>query len=121
MKLEHRIAVITGAGGGMLTLRPSHFISACADLAAAPQDLPGMIQGYGAMQLPVRILYGRGDRILDPQTQGEALARALPGAELSLVDGGHMLPITMSERCAQFIHEVAASAAITEPSPSRYR
>lgn len=95
-------------GGGMLTLRPSHFIAACADLAAAPEDLPGMIQGYGAMRLPVNILYGRGDRILDPQIQGEALARALPGAELTLVDGGHMLPITMPERCAQFIHEAAS-------------
>jgi pimeloyl-ACP methyl ester carboxylesterase len=108
-------------GGGMLTLRPSHFISACADLAAAPEDLPGMIQGYGAMQLPVRILYGRGDRILDPREQGETLAKALPGAELALVDGGHMLPITMPERCAQFIDELAARAATTEPSPSQHR
>jgi pimeloyl-ACP methyl ester carboxylesterase len=94
--------------GGMLTLRPSHFIAACADLAAAPEDLPGMIQGYGAMRLPVYILYGRGDRILDPQIQGAALAGALPGAELTLVDGGHMLPVTMPQRCAQFIHESAA-------------
>jgi len=94
--------------GGMLTLRPSHFIAACADLAAAPDDMPAMIQRYPAMRLPVSILYGRGDRILDPRTQGEALARALPGAELTLVDGGHMLPVTMPERCAQFIHEAAA-------------
>jgi pimeloyl-ACP methyl ester carboxylesterase len=106
-------------GGGMLTLRPSHFISACADLAAAPEDLPGMVQGYGAMRLPVRILYGRGDRILDPREQGEALAGKVPGAELTLVDGGHMLPITMPERCAQFIEEVAAREGVTEPSPSR--
>ncbi len=98
-------------GGGMLTLRPSHFISACADLAAAPEDLPGMIQSYGAMRLPVKILYGRGDRILDPRTQGEALAGKLPGAELVLVDGGHMLPITMPERCAQFIDQAADRAA----------
>lgn len=114
-------------GGGMLTLRPSHFISACADLAAAPEDLPGMIRGYGAMRLPVRILYGRGDRILNPREQGEALAGKVPGAELTLVDGGHMLPITMPERCAQFIDQAAVRAAdlvprvITEPSPSRCR
>jgi fermentation-respiration switch protein FrsA (DUF1100 family) len=98
-------------GGGMLTLRPSHFISACTDLAAAPEDLPGMIQRYGAMRLPVGILYGRSDRILDPREQGETLAKALPGAELTLVDGGHMLPITMPERCAQFIDQVAVRAA----------
>jgi pimeloyl-ACP methyl ester carboxylesterase len=95
-------------GGGMLTLRPSHFISACADLAAAPTDLPDMVERYGAMRLPVSILYGRGDRILDPRTHGEALQGKVPGAELTLVDGGHMLPITMTERCAQFIREAAA-------------
>jgi pimeloyl-ACP methyl ester carboxylesterase len=64
------------------------------------------------MRLPVRILYGRGDRILDPRAQGEALARALPGAELTLVDGGHMLPITMPEQCARFIDEAALGAAV---------
>ncbi len=95
-------------GGGMLTLRPSHFISACADLAAAPEDLPAMVRSYGAMRLPVSILYGRGDCILDPREQGEALAGQVPGAQLTLVEGGHMLPVTMPERCAQFIREAAA-------------
>jgi pimeloyl-ACP methyl ester carboxylesterase len=94
-------------GGGLLTLRPSHFIAACADLAAIPSDLFDMVQRYGAMRLPVSILYGRGDRILDPLVQGEALAAKLPGATLALVDGGHMLPLTMPERIAQFIREAA--------------
>jgi len=69
-----------------------------------------MIQGYAAIRLPVGILYGRGDRILDPREQGEALAGKVAGAELTLVDGGHMLPVTMPQRCAQFIHETAARA-----------
>ncbi len=94
-------------GGGLLTLRPSHFIAACADLVAIPEDLFDMAQRYGAMRLPVSILYGRGDRILDPLAQGAALATKLPGATLALVDGGHMLPITMPERIAQFIREAA--------------
>jgi len=107
-------------GGGMLTLRPSHFISACADLAAAPEDLPGMVQQYGAMRLPVSILYGRSDRILDPRTHGETLAKALPGAKLTLVDGGHMLPITMPARCAQFIDQAAVRAAAqAQQSPAQ--
>jgi pimeloyl-ACP methyl ester carboxylesterase len=94
--------------GGLLTLRPSHFVAACADLAALPADLAEMVQHYGAMQLPVSVLYGRGDRILNPLEQGEALASKLPGAELTLVDGGHMLPITAPERTAQFIRHAAA-------------
>jgi pimeloyl-ACP methyl ester carboxylesterase len=97
-------------GGGLLALRPSHFIAACADLAAIPDDLTGMVPRYSTMRLPVSILYGRGDGILNPQTQGEALAAELPGAELSLVPGGHMLPITMPDRVAQFIREAAARA-----------
>jgi pimeloyl-ACP methyl ester carboxylesterase len=95
-------------GGGLLTLRPSHFVAACTDLAAAPEDLEGMMQRYTTMQLPVRIIYGRDDRILSPQEQGEALAAKLPGARLTLIDGGHMLPITAPDAVAQFIREAAA-------------
>jgi pimeloyl-ACP methyl ester carboxylesterase len=97
-------------GGGLLALRPSHFIAACADLAAANEDLPQMMRLYATMQLPVSIFYGRADRILDPQTQGEALAAKLPGAELLLLDGGHMLPITAPDRTAEFIRQAAARA-----------
>jgi pimeloyl-ACP methyl ester carboxylesterase len=94
-------------GGGLLTVRPSHFIAACTDLAAIPDDLPEMIQRYGAMQLPVSIIYGRGDGILSPRDQGEALAAKMPGARLTLIEGGHMLPLTQPDRVAQFIREAA--------------
>jgi pimeloyl-ACP methyl ester carboxylesterase len=97
-------------GGGLLGLRPSHFIAASTDLVAIPEDLPGIMQRYGTMQLPVSILFGRSDRLLNPHDQGEALAAELPGAQLTLVDGGHMLPITAPERTAQFIREAAARA-----------
>jgi pimeloyl-ACP methyl ester carboxylesterase len=95
-------------GGGLLTLRPSHFVAACADLAAIPEDLQGMTQRYATMRLPVRIIYGRDDRILNHQEQGEALAAILPGATLTLIDGGHMLPVTAPGVVAQFIREAAA-------------
>jgi pimeloyl-ACP methyl ester carboxylesterase len=95
-------------GGGLLALRPSHFIAACEDLAAIPDELPGVMQGYAAMKLPVGVLYGRGDRVLDPQVHGAALAAQLPGARLTLIEGGHMLPVTAPARCAQFIREAAA-------------
>jgi pimeloyl-ACP methyl ester carboxylesterase len=97
-------------GGGLLSLRPSHFIAACTDLVAIPEDLPGIMQRYGTMQLPVSILYGRSDRILNPHDQGVALTAELPGAQLTLVDGGHMLPVTAPDLTAQFIREAAARA-----------
>jgi len=97
-------------GGGLLALRPAHFKSTCADLAAIPEDLPAMMQRYRTMRVPVGILYGRSDRILSPSDQGESLAAELPGAQLTLVDGGHMLPLTAPQRTAQFIRAVAARA-----------
>jgi len=94
-------------GGGLLNVRPSHFIGASTDLAAIAQDLPGMVARYAGMRLPVSVLYGRGDRILSPTEQGQALVATLPGATLTLVDGGHMLPVTAPQACAAFIRGVA--------------
>lgn len=47
----------------------------------------------GALQLPVRVLCGTQDRITPPALS-EALAAAIPGAELRWVEeAGHMLPL----------------------------
>ena len=101
-------------GGNRLGLRPSNFIAASADLVAAAEHLPSLVRRYGEMRVPVSVLFGRGDQILDPRVQGAALAAAIPGVELTLVDGGHMLPITAPERTAQFIRE-AESRAFDRP------
>ena len=96
-------------GGGLLGLRPSAFLSASSDLQALPDWLPGQEMRYGELDLPVTILYGRHDRILDPQAHGQALVDKVPGARLQLVDGGHMLPITNPEVTAAFIEAAAAA------------
>lgn len=90
-------------GGGLLGLRPSHFVGASGDLNALEHILPRLEQHYDSLQLPVSILYGRQDRILNPAEQGEALAARVKHAELELVDGGHMLPVTQPEVSVDFI------------------
>jgi pimeloyl-ACP methyl ester carboxylesterase len=90
-------------GGGLLSARPSQFIAACQDLAAVAEDLPGMVAAYAQMRVPVSVLYGRGDRLLNPGEQGQALVNALPGVQMTLVEGGHMLPVTLPELSADFI------------------
>lgn len=97
-------------GGGLLALRPDNFIGACADLSAIPEDLPGITARHAALQLPVDILYGREDSILDPLEQGDAFAATVPGARLTLIDGGHMLPITAPQCTVRFIRESASRA-----------
>lgn len=97
-------------GGGLLGLRPSAFIAASTDMVAVEQDLPGLQLRYGELKLPIEILYGRGDRVLDWREQGEALANRLPQARLRVVEGGHMLPVTHPEETVACIERAAARA-----------
>lgn len=96
------------AGGGELGLRPSAFLAASDDLRAARDDLPALVQRYGEIVVPVGILYGRDDALLDATTHDEGGAAALPTAELTLVDGGHMLPLTQPKVTADFIRAIEA-------------
>jgi pimeloyl-ACP methyl ester carboxylesterase len=95
-------------GGGLHSLRPRQFLSACADLQALPLRLPQQELRYAELRLPVSVLFAREDRILDWRANGQALVDKVRGATLRLVDGGHMLPITNPELTAQFIREAAA-------------
>ena len=95
-------------GGALLGLRPSAFIGASTDLTALQKDLPGMVARYGSLRLPVGVLYGDADRILDYREQGEVLRDKIPGVEIELVEGaGHMLPITRGEGVVAFIRRQA--------------
>ncbi len=68
-------------------------------------DLPEMMQRYPTLTMPLGILYGRGDQILDPALHGERLAAAVPGADLTLMEGGHMIPVTKPDDVAAWIRE----------------
>ena len=101
-------------GGGLLSLRPAHIVAAAEDLQALPKHLPAIEAMYAQFNsrepaLPIHILYGRGDRILDPAFHGEAFVAKVPRAKLTLVDGGHMLPLTQPARCVEFIRGLMAA------------
>jgi len=97
-------------GGGLLSLRPSAFLSASSDLQALPLTLPALEQNYARLRIPLNVLFGRDDRILDWKENGQALVDKVPGARLELVDGGHMLPITQPETTADFIRRATLEA-----------
>ncbi len=94
-------------GGGLLSLRPKSFCSASEDLVALKDELPAMVERYPELQLPVGILYGTGDRVLDHRLHGAQVAAKIKGAELELIEGGHMLPLTAPDVVAEFIRRVA--------------
>jgi pimeloyl-ACP methyl ester carboxylesterase len=102
-------------GGAMLSLLPRNFVGASTDLAAAHVDLADMPARYKDLRLPVGILYGTGDRVLDRAAHGDALAAVLPNAELELIEGGgHMILIASADRSAAFIARMAQRAAAAD-------
>jgi pimeloyl-ACP methyl ester carboxylesterase len=98
-------------GGGLLGLRPAAFRGASADMVAVEQDLPAQQLRYGELRLPVRVLYGEQDQVLDWRVQGEGLRDKLPQAQLTLVQGGHMLPVTQAAATAAWL-DAAAQASL---------
>jgi pimeloyl-ACP methyl ester carboxylesterase len=90
-------------GGGALAVRPSAFYAASSEVSLGTGELVGMARHYPDLSVPLGILFGRGDRILPPELHGERTVAAVPGAELALIDGGHMLPLTAPQAVADFI------------------
>ena len=94
-------------GGGLLGLRPNSFYATSSDMTAVGDVLPGYVARYKNLTLPMAMLYGKGDRLLDYRAQGEAMKTACPALDLELVEGGHMLPMTQADRCAALVRRVA--------------
>lgn len=98
-------------GGGLLGLRPQAFLAGSADVQALSRHMPRIEGRYGELRMPVAVLFGRDDRLLDWRANGRALVDKVAGARLELVDGGHMLPVTQPERTAAFIEGVVGASA----------
>lgn len=95
-------------GGGSVMRRPDLLANGLVDLTGLLEELPGMVARYTALKLPVDILFGRDDRVLDPHHQGETTAKQIREARFVLRDGGHMLPVTQPEMVAAWVEEAAA-------------
>jgi pimeloyl-ACP methyl ester carboxylesterase len=98
------------AAGGVLWLRPVQFCAASADLVGVNDDLPHMVPRYASIRVPVGILFGRDDQILSSEDHGTAMQAKVDDLTLTLVEGGHMLPITAPQATARWIDEFARRA-----------
>jgi len=97
-------------GGGLLSLRPRHFIETSRDFVDSGTDLPAMSRQYANLRVPVRILYGTEDRILEHTYHGGSLVARHPQIGLELIEGaGHMLPVTRPTESAAFIRRASKS------------
>jgi pimeloyl-ACP methyl ester carboxylesterase len=81
-------------------------------LTAAEQELAGMPARYASLTMPVGIVYGTEDRILDPTLHAQKFAAKVPTTDLELIEGGgHMILISSANQVAAFIARLARRAA----------
>jgi pimeloyl-ACP methyl ester carboxylesterase len=80
--------------GGALAIRPKSFEQGCYEIAMAPEAMKIQAPRYGEITLPVSILYGRQDALLDPELHGRKTASDVRNGAIEMLDGGHMLPVT---------------------------
>jgi 3-oxoadipate enol-lactonase len=70
-------------------------------------------EGLGEIEAPTLVIHGTEDQMLDV-SNGEAIARAIPGARLERLEGvGHMFWIEQPQRSAELVREHALAGART--------
>jgi pimeloyl-ACP methyl ester carboxylesterase len=97
-------------GGGMLALKPASFQSGAFEIAVANAEMQAQAPRYGEIAMPVAILYGRGDYLLEPALHGETTAAAIPGCKLTLVEGGHMLLVCHVDTTEEWLRGVISGS-----------
>lgn len=97
--------------GGAMLARPRAIYAASSEMVAVNDGLAPLVARYGEIAVPVRILFGAGDKVLPAPIHGTQTAAEIPGASCTIVEGaGHMLPVTDPARVAAFIREAGAIA-----------
>jgi len=106
-------------GASRMLLAPAAWRAYAAEQRVLMRDLPALETRLGAITTATTIIAGTDDRIV-PGASARQLARQIPGAQLTLVEGaGHLLPQQKPERLADVIAAAATGRAGLPPAGGR--
>lgn len=97
--------------GALLGRTPEAFLAGAHELAVASGEVAALVPHYPSVRPPVAILFGRADMVLDAKIHGTATAALIPGAQCTIVEGGHMLPVTQPEQTSDWVRATIAAMA----------
>ena len=91
-------------GGGLLGMRSEGFYASSSDMIEVHLGMAELVARYPQLELPISVLFGTEDAILNYKVFGEGFVVKVPQAKLTLVPGaGHMLMVTQPEETADWI------------------
>jgi pimeloyl-ACP methyl ester carboxylesterase len=98
-----------------MTLRPSQLRAEASEAALMVPTAARMATSYGELTIPVQIISGEGDRVVDHASQSVRLATDLPRAKLTTLHGvGHMAHHTATDRVLHAIRQAMSEQATIE-------
>jgi pimeloyl-ACP methyl ester carboxylesterase len=87
-----------------MTLRPSQIRAASAEAALTVAAAASLAPRLGGLNLPVTLVAGKGDKVVNTEDQSVRLAGTLTGSELLIVEGaGHMVHHSASREVVRAI------------------
>jgi pimeloyl-ACP methyl ester carboxylesterase len=99
------------AGGGWLGLRPAAVFANCTDVVALEEDMPDLEKRVGEITMPVGVLFGSADQMLDFKLDGLSLRDRLPSVTFEQAEGiGHMLQFAATAQTLAFVRRMAAKS-----------
>ncbi|GIL40918.1 alpha/beta fold hydrolase [Roseiterribacter gracilis] len=91
-----------------LAARPSQLRAVAADTATMMPSAARLQHHYRTLHMPVAIVSGDGDRIVDPAVHAERLHTAIAGSALTIIPGaGHMVHHSASAAVLRAIQDLA--------------
>lgn len=91
-----------------LMVRPSQLQATAADSAMMPLAARRLAPQYGLLKLPITIIWGEGDKLVDQKKQSACLAALLPDARaIPLAEAGHMVHHVALDQVAAAIEAMA--------------
>jgi pimeloyl-ACP methyl ester carboxylesterase len=98
-----------------MALRPSQIRASAAESALMIPDAFKLRNQYGDLKMPVVIIAGDDDRLVDIDTQSARLHSDIPQSKFSRIAGnGHMIQQTATDQVMSAIQEVTSSASKLE-------
>jgi pimeloyl-ACP methyl ester carboxylesterase len=100
-----------------MALRPSQIRASAAESALMIPDAFRLRNHYADLKMPVVIIAGEQDRLIDIDTQSARLHSEIPQSQFHRIAGnGHMIQQTATDQVMSAIREVASSPSKLEPA-----